>query len=93
VSDAHLETLFRYTGYVVFCFDGDKAGRMAGKRALETSLPLMTDGRSAKFLFLDEGEDPDTLVRKIGNERFRNLISNATPLSAFLFTLCEEGLD
>ena len=93
VSDAHLEKLFRYTSEVVFCFDGDKAGRQAGKRALETSLPLMTDGRSAKFLFLDEGEDPDTLVRKIGNERFRNLISKATPLSAFLFTLCEEGLD
>ncbi|MEZ0173908.1 MAG: DNA primase [Candidatus Reddybacter sp.] len=93
VSDAHLEKLFRYTSEVVFCFDGDKAGRQAGKRALETSLALMTDGRSAKFLFLDEGEDPDTLVRKIGNERFRNLISNATPLSAFLFTLCEEGLD
>ncbi len=93
VSDAHLEKLFRYTSEVVFCFDGDKAGRKAGKRALETSLPLMADGRSAKFLFLDEGEDPDTLVRKIGNDRFRNLISNATPLSAFLFTLCEEGLD
>ena len=93
VSDAHLEKLFRYTSEVVFCFDGDKAGRQAGKRALETSLALMTDGRSAKFLFLDEGEDPDTLVRKIGNERFRHLISNATPLSTFLFSLCEEGLD
>ncbi|MBL4781198.1 MAG: DNA primase [Porticoccaceae bacterium] len=93
VSEAHLEKLFRYTSEVVFCFDGDKAGRQAGERALEASLPLMTDGRSAKFLFLDEGEDPDTLVRKIGNERFRHLISSATPLSAFLFTLCEEGLD
>jgi DNA primase len=93
VSEAHLEKLFRYTSEVVFCFDGDKAGRQAGKRALETSLAQMTDGRSAKFLFLDEGEDPDTLVRKIGNERFRNLVSNATPLSAFLFSLCEEGLD
>lgn len=93
VSQAHLEKLFRYTSEVVFCFDGDKAGRQAGKRALETSLPLMTDGRSAKFLFLDEGEDPDTLVRKIGSERFRHLISNATPLSVFLFSLCEEGLD
>lgn len=93
VSQVHLEKLFRYTSEVVFCFDGDKAGRQAGKRALETSLPLMVDGRSAKFLFLDEGEDPDTLVRKIGNERFRHLISNATPLSTFLFSLCEEGLD
>ncbi|OUS13772.1 DNA primase [Gammaproteobacteria bacterium 53_120_T64] len=93
VSQAHLEKLFRYTSEVVFCFDGDKAGRQAGKRALETSLPLMTDGRSAKFLFLDEGEDPDTLVRKIGSERFRHLISHSTPLSAFLFSLCEDGLD
>ena len=93
ISTAHLEKLFRYTSEVVFCFDGDKAGRQAGKRALETSLPLMTDGRSAKFLFLDEGEDPDSLVRKIGNERFRHLIGKGTPLSAFLFTLCEEGLD
>lgn len=93
ISQAHLEKLFRYTSEVVFCFDGDQAGRQAGKRALETSLALMTDGRSAKFLFLDEGEDPDTLVRGIGNERFRNLISHAMPLSTFLFTLCEEGLD
>lgn len=93
VSAAHLEKIFRYTSEVVFCFDGDKAGRQAGRRALETALPLMTDGRSAKFLFLDEGEDPDTLVRKIGSEPFRNLISKSTPLSTFLFSLCEDGLD
>lgn len=93
ISQAHLEKLFRYTSEVVFCFDGDNAGRQAGRRALETSLALMTDGRSAKFLFLDEGEDPDTLVRKIGNERFHHLISTAMPLSTFLFMLCGEGLD
>ncbi|HAU03136.1 MAG TPA: DNA primase, partial [Porticoccaceae bacterium] len=56
----------RYTSEIVFCFDGDKAGLKAAARALETALPEMRDGVSAKFLFLPEGEDPDTMVRKMG---------------------------
>lgn len=88
-----LDKLFRYTSEVVFCFDGDNAGRKAAVRALETILPIMTDGRSAKFLFLDEGEDPDTLVRKIGAEDFVALTEGAAPLSQFLFTSVSAGLN
>ena len=89
----HLDKLFRYTSEVVFCFDGDNAGRKAAYRALETSLPLMLDGRSARFLFLPEGEDPDTLVRDIGSEKFLRLIQTATPISDFLFDSASEGLE
>ncbi|MGK2915359.1 MAG: DNA primase [Porticoccaceae bacterium] len=89
----HLTKLYRYSSEVVFCFDGDTAGRQAAKRALETCLPLMTDGRSAKFLFLPDGEDPDTLVRKIGADGFRALVRDAMPLSQFLFEQAAEGLN
>ena len=84
-SIEHLEKIFRYTSEVVFCFDGDSAGRKAARRAMETCLPTISDGRSARFLFLPEGEDPDTLVREIGAEAFNKLVVDATPLSAFLF--------
>ena len=89
----HLEKIFRYTSEVVFCFDGDKAGRKAAQRALETALPAMTDGRSAKFLFMPEGQDPDSLVREIGPEAFRQQLAEAQPLSAFLFDIAGAGLD
>jgi DNA primase len=92
-SQTHLERLYRLTPEVVFCFDGDAAGRKAALRALETVLPCMEDGRQARFLFLDEGEDPDTLVRKLGSEAFRELVKRATPLEAFLFDAVSEGLD
>ena len=93
VTPDHLEKLFRHTSEVVFCFDGDQAGRNAARRALETCLPTMIDGRSARFLFLPEGEDPDTLVRSIGKEQFLVLMQSASPLSAFLFESLSVGLD
>jgi DNA primase len=92
-STDHLHKLFRYTSEVVFCFDGDNAGRKAASHAMETALPLMTDGNSARFLFLPDGEDPDSLVRKIGTEAFEKLLSEATPLSAFLFDTLQDGLN
>jgi DNA primase len=92
-TSEHLEKLFRYTPEVLFCFDGDKAGRNAARRALETSLPAMEDGRSIRFLFLDEGEDPDTLVRKLGKEAFEKLMTTALPLSEFLFSALAEQID
>lgn len=92
-TQPHLEKLFRYTSEVVFCFDGDQAGRTAASRALETALPVMVDGRSARFLFLPEGEDPDSLVRKIGPAAFLELVNKATNLSDFLFQSCSENLD
>ncbi len=81
----HLERLFRVVPEVVFCFDGDRAGREAAWRALENTLPVLQDGRQARFLFLPDGEDPDTLIRKEGREAFENRVRAATPLSEYLF--------
>ncbi|MGH1470925.1 MAG: DNA primase [Cellvibrionaceae bacterium] len=89
----HLIKAFKYTQEIVFCFDGDNAGRMAARRALEASLPVMTDGRQVKFLFLPEGEDPDTLIRQIGAEKFTHLIEHALPLEEFFFDVLTEDLD
>lgn len=92
-SEEHLARMFRLVGEVVFCFDGDNAGRQAARRALDNILPQMIDGRQARFLFLPEGEDPDTLVRREGVEAFANRITCASPLSEFLFEQAAEGRD
>lgn len=81
----HAELLFRNTPDVYFCFDGDRAGRGAAWKALESVLPRMKDGRQAFFLFLPDGEDPDSLVRKEGVEGFDARLRDATPLSEFFF--------
>ena len=80
-----VEILFRAADTVVFCFDGDKAGRKAAWRALEATLPKLREGLQAKFLFLPDGEDPDSMVRKHGKEIFAEQIENASPLSEFFF--------
>ena len=87
----HAELLFRNAADVFFCFDGDRAGRQAAWRALESVLPRMRDGRQAWFLFLPDGEDPDSIVRKEGVEGFERRLAGATPLSAFFFA--EHGRD
>jgi DNA primase len=92
-SETHLERLFRIVPEVVFCFDGDEAGRKAAFRGLEATLPAMQDGRQAKFLFLPEGEDPDTVVRAKGKAYLENLFDHADPLETFLFNHLAEGLD
>lgn len=79
------ESLFRSADEVVFCFDGDAAGRKAAWRALESTLPLLREGRQARFLFLPEGEDPDTMVRSAGAEAFAALVEDSRPLSEFFF--------
>jgi DNA primase len=82
----HVQMLFRATSEVVCCYDGDRAGREAAWRALENALPYLKDGVEMKFLFLPDGEDPDTLVRKIGKDEFeQKLASDAVPLSRFFF--------
>jgi DNA primase len=81
----HAELLFRNAPDVYFCFDGDNAGRKAATRAMESVLPRMRDGRQAFFLFLPEGEDPDTLVRSEGAPGLDARLQQATPLSQFLF--------
>jgi DNA primase len=80
----HLERLFRVTEEVVFCFDGDRAGRQAAWRALENTLPTLGEGRQVRFLFLPEGEDPDSLVRAEGAEAFTARLARALPLSDYL---------
>lgn len=81
----HIQLMFRSTDNVVCCYDGDNAGRDAAWRALETALPYLSDGRQLKFMFLPEGEDPDTLVRKEEKIAFEQRIEQAMPLSTFLF--------
>ena len=81
----HAELLFRNAPDVYFCFDGDRAGRGAAWKAVESVLPRMKDGRQAFFLFLPEGEDPDTIVRSEGAGGFNARLQAATPLSQFLF--------
>ncbi len=81
----HIQLLFRSTDNVICCYDGDRAGREAAWRALETALPYMNDGRQLRFMFLPDGEDPDTLVRKEGKAAFEARMEQAMPLSTFLF--------
>ena len=81
----HMVKLFRTTPRVVFCFDGDEAGKRAAWRAAETLLPLLKDGWLASFIFLPDGQDPDTVVRSEGAEGFLHLANEALSLSAFLF--------
>ncbi len=89
----HLEILFRTVPEVIFCFDGDRAGRQAAWRALENTLPVLRDGREARFLFLPEGEDPDSQVRKTGKDEFEAALNQATPLSDFFFNHLTSEVD
>jgi len=88
----HAELLFRNAPDVYFCFDGDRAGRAAAWKAVESVLPRMRDGRQAFFLFLPEGEDPDSIVRSEGAAGFDARLAQATPLSQFFFDTLSEGV-
>ncbi|QJR80312.1 DNA primase [Alteromonas pelagimontana] len=81
----HLQLLMRTTGHIICCYDGDRAGRDAAWRALENALPALKDGVKLTFLFLPDGEDPDTMVRQIGANAFLALTDEAQPLSRFFF--------
>ncbi|NVK74722.1 MAG: DNA primase [Oceanospirillaceae bacterium] len=85
VNSQHIRKLFKLVSKVVLCFDGDKAGRAAAIRGLEASLPVMQDEKQIRFLFLPEGEDPDSLVRKEGKEAFNHRLEDASSLSHVLF--------
>ena len=82
----HAQKLFRLTDTVVFCFDGDEAGRRAAWRALENALAWLADGKNAKFLFLPDGADPDDYIRRRGSAAFEGLVGQAVPLSDFLLS-------
>ena len=83
-TPVHVQKLLRQSDRVIFCFDGDEAGRRAAWRALENSLSLAVDGKSLAFLFLPQGEDPDSYIRQSGKEGFEALLQQALPLSQFL---------
>ncbi|MEW4342542.1 DNA primase [Vibrio diabolicus] len=89
----HLQVLFRQTSTVVCCYDGDRAGREAAWRAMENALPYLTDGRQLKFMFLPDGEDPDSYIRQNGKQTFEQQVSNAMPLSEFMFSSLTQQVD
>jgi DNA primase len=89
----HAQKLLRQAGKVVFCFDGDDAGRRAAWRALENCVGQLVDGREVAFAFLPQGEDPDSYIRRAGREKFDRLIADALPLSAFLLRELSSRVD
>jgi DNA primase len=84
LTTEHLRAAFRVSSRLVLCFDGDNAGRRAAERALENAFPELSDGRDVRLLFLPEGEDPDSLVRRIGGTAFLEFVAAATPVSRHL---------
>ncbi len=92
-SSRHVERLLRLVPEVVFCFDGDRAGREAAWRALENTLPVMREGAQVRFLFLPDGEDPDSLIRKENQERFEQRIAAAVTLSTFFYEHLQGQVD
>jgi len=92
-TPVHVQKLLRQADKVVFCFDGDAAGRRAAWRALENSLTQLVDGKQVGFLFLPDGEDPDSYVRAQGKVEFEALLAKATPLSRFLIDELRSNVD
>ncbi len=92
-SPEHLKILIRTSNVIVFCFDGDDAGRAAAWKALKVSLSVIKAGAIFKFLFLPDGEDPDSLVKKESAKAFEKRISKAQPLSQFLFEHLKAEVD
>jgi len=84
-TSEQIQLMFRNTSEIICCYDGDRAGREAAWRTLQNSLPQLQDGRQVKFMFLPDGEDPDSMIRKLGEEDFVALVDEAIPLSQFMF--------
>ena len=92
-TTTHVKKLLRQVDRVVFCFDGDNAGRKAAWRALENALEALADNKSLGFVFLPEKDDPDSFVREHGREAFERRITEATPLSDFLLRELQQRCD
>lgn len=89
----HIHTLFRTTDRIICCYDGDRAGRDAAWRALENALPYLNHGKSLEFVFLPDGEDPDSLVQKEGKEAFELRFESATDFSNYLFDRLSQQIN
>ena len=92
-TQEHLNKIFKISSEVVFCFDGDRAGRQAARRAMENSLEQAFDGREFKFMFLPDGHDPDTLVAEEGAQAFEARLKSALPLSDYLVQQLSTEVD
>jgi DNA primase len=92
-TDEHLNRLFRICEEVIFCFDGDRAGRAAAWRALENALPQIREGRQVRFVFLPDGQDPDSFVQDKGATEFETELNNAVALSDFLLEELSARVD
>ncbi len=88
---SHVRALLRQTDRIIFSFDGDSPGQRAAQRALEATLPLLSDDKEIKFLFLPPEHDPDSYIREYGAPAFEQAIAQAMPLSGFFFKLASEG--
>lgn len=92
-NQQHSQTLFKVVPSIIFCFDGDRAGRAAAWRALQSTLPCLQDGRDAHFLFLPDGEDPDSVVKATGAAGFNDLLTHRIPIIDFLYQHLASDLD
>jgi DNA primase catalytic core len=93
IAEQKIRSLYRHTNEILFCFDGDRAGLEASKRALNAALPLLDDSKTANFVLMPAGEDPDSLIRKLGPEKFSDYIEkNKIPSSDFIFQIARNGL-
>ena len=93
IGQSHFETLYRHVNVVVCCFDGDEAGRGAAWKAVDAAFPVLSETRQLKFVFLPEGEDPDTVVRERGQDYFRGLLDDAKPVGEYFLDHLQTGLD
>jgi len=92
-NQQHSQTLFKVVSTIIFCFDGDRAGRAAAWRALQATLPCLQDGRDAHFLFLPDGEDPDSVVKAGGAAGFNDLLAQRIPIIDFLYQHLASDVD
>ncbi len=93
IKTEHIEKLLKLTDNIVFSFDGDNAGHKAAKRAMTLSLPLLGDKQKIRFVFLPDGEDPDSYIKNFGAEAFEEYLKKSKPLSEYLVSSLSEGLD
>ncbi len=92
-STYHIQLLSKHTKKIIFCFDGDAAGRQAAWRALENSITQLNSGLDARFIFLQEGQDPDSLIREEGKDAFLRHLENAISLNKFFIDTITQGID